>query len=1355
MLTKYIPQNIQEKLKAKERALERAKKPAEPLEGYMSFKSMASRTIFVRMCSNKVNPEDNHMIDGGFNNQIKRKPFGFSSIYFKSELNDGDKFGRRPVAGIKNIEVQYKGGFKAIRECTVSWVVPSLDDLEIFQDHFFTVGKTVIVDWGWVYSDGNVDVQLADSFITRETPAGERPQFKVKQEIFTNPQPIISSMNGDYDAIGGQITNFETSLRSDGGFDCTTKIISMGASLFKRPIDAGGNQAGLKVKGKEVREQPPDSIINCILNLQSIILHSSFGIDVDKITSKKESAFRDNIARLVKTKGSKYDYGPKRGYEKDLHDIYFDEDGGYFMNVDDKDNPQVLWTVRDSIHSDFFVNWGWMEDNIISRYTSFLGGFGEDRDVKMTMRSLEPVLDESGNPIPLSKTDNQFDARLDDDFVLDELTNMDEDARSNILKESVKIRKPRLLPPVNPFKFFISNFPSEYVDYIRSDSLKLSFYKEFLTLGSRDKFPKFAESDENRFGSLRNVWVNIKEIQTAFGIKKAESKDTSTNNINPPGTLEVAINSLLTELNANFHNVWDFQIATDFYDSTNIKVVDTSDSEEKNPQYTKYQENSHKIGNSEGDNKGGLGVFQFPSFKKGSIVKNQTLNFKIPDKQALTILYGSNKKPGDSEQEFINGQMQKIFEIKKDTKKDKFLADLESSKYISKGEGGSLETNIGSVRTKPYSKIGYGDKYGIEINPKSWKKWWKIWNPDNEDKDNEEQNTSKSLWSGLVSFFSGGYLEIQENEKTKKPEVVEIKGENVTPLKKYYEFGTNSAILKSDVQKVLKSYLNSSSPIAQFDMSNLVPAELGLEIDGTGGITPFDIIHTEYIQGIYKSDITVENFVMDDTEVVEANRRTAEANFDPDNPEPNYTPDSLSERTTEEQLATTSTRIGPLTFFQIKDVKHTLDESGWKTEITSVMRINRIQRFDKISGLNVQSDKIIPYVHETLDVPLETLQEPFPEDATPDNIDDLTFEDIQEFPDIPLPQTKVLDLNVSPAPLQKEIEDKGYLNPDSDVYTLPGSLFGGRIITDMSPNNIEYALDHASKYGEDKVRNADGTPFNFDGLKPKPEDPPITPSVPLAKAYGKKLELNRMPFADLPIPEKVDQIAIPEVKRYSTLNFHKDKPDQEVDLNEYGTVKQVKGSTFMDMRFAKLNTKEWEAPVEATIQATEPIKEEKLSEVIEVEQPVVEEIVNLKSTYDPSIGSPTHPDETLRDYKLNPTFQLIYEIVPNWYTKAGHTKANSIYGERKQDVVLLRYRQKFWDEVIEAPNETGKTAIRSKADINAKLAEIGEKYKNLGPYDTWEITTGIPYAMYNPATKKADYTENGVKIVLPKGPGAN
>ena len=44
-----------------------------------------------------------------------------------------------------------------------------------------------------------------------------------------------------------------------------------------------------------------------------------------------------------------------------------------------------------------------------------------------------------------------------------------------------------------------------------------------------------------------------------------------------------------------------------------------------------------------------------------------------------------------------------------------------------------------------------------------------------------------------------------------------------------------------------------------------------LEIDGTGGITPFDVIHTEYIQSVYKSDIKVENFILSEQEVINQN----------------------------------------------------------------------------------------------------------------------------------------------------------------------------------------------------------------------------------------------------------------------------------------------------------------------------------------------------------------------------------------------------------------------------------------------------------------------------------------------------
>jgi hypothetical protein len=1257
------------------------------------------------------------MIDGGFNNSLERKPFGFNSIYRNSELTNGDKFGRRPVAGIKNIEVQYKGGFKAIRECTVSWVVPSLDDLEMFNDHFFTVGTTVIVDWGWVYSDGNVDTKLANSFITRNAPTGGRPSFEVKQEIFTNPQRIISTMDGDYDAIGGQITNFEISLRSDGGFDCTTKIISMGASLFKRPLDVGGNQAGIKVRGKDARTTPPDSLVNCVLNLEPIIFKSVFKIEeVDKLYATN---WIENLTE-VKRNSTIRDTMTEKAFSEDLEDYRLsNSEKKYVFLVDDKRSPQVLWVSKKEMSSvpstsEIFVTWGWMEDNIISRYTSFVGGSGADRDVKMTMRSLDTVFhtegEKIGQPIVLSgELDKAIAEKYDIDIKDDGLI----DGFGKELRVPTKIRKPPFLLPVNPFRFFTSNVPKRYIAGVGGKTGFLQrFYDSFFTIGDFENFKKFSdEGNDARFGSLRHIWVNIKEIQKAFGIGNAKSKDTSTSNINPPGTLDIGINNLLTNLNANFHNVWDFEVIVDPFNTTNIKVVDKSDSEIENPQYTQYLENSHKVQNN--------GVFQFPSFKRGSMVKNQTLNFKIPDAQALTILYGRNKKDGDTEQEFINGQLQKLFEIKKDRKKDKFLADLESSKYSSKGDSESLQTNIGSYKANPNSKISFGERFGIEINPKSWENWWKIWKPDIEEgEEDPTSEDSKPLWG----LFKQGYYDVQEDEKTKKPKVVIIKGGAFSGVKTFYkrDSTTSEAILEPNVQKVLNSYMNSSSPIAQFDMSNLIPAELGLEIDGTGGITPFDVVHTEYIQGIYKSDIKVENFVMTDKEVVDANRRAAgdDASY--------MEADGYDfSKRTEDQKATEETPIGPLTFFQIKDVKHTLDESGWKTEITSVMRINRIQRFDKITGLDVQSGKIERTIQKThSDI---TGSNYIPSDRERGTVEYYRGE-APEFEERVVDAPKI-------GMIEKEIEKVQETSPplEDNAFILPGQIIGDRRVN-TDPDLNRQAAENIRNSGR-PVYNFDYTPYDFS--KEKTDAPPIKKSAPLAKAYDRKLELRKMPFTDLPIPEKVEQREIPETKTYTSV-----QPKQQVDLREYGTVKQVKGSTFTDMRFAKLNEKQWVNPVVETQKVNEEIVKAKLSEVINNPLPVVEEIVILKSTYNPSWP----------DWATNPTFKLIYKIVPGWYTKSTNNPKNtSFYGEPPTSAVAKRFRQKFWDEVIEMPNDTGTTALDNTAAINAKLAEIGDTYKDLGPYDTWKPITGLDYARYNPTTGKADYTENGVKIVLLKG----
>ena len=91
----------------------------------------------------------------------------------------------------------------------VNWTVGSIQDLNRLTPYFLSIGKTVVVDWGW--TNANLDdfsKQDVKPYITKD----ENGLYKVNQEIFTNPQKNILESNGDYDAMGGKVTNFNYSL---------------------------------------------------------------------------------------------------------------------------------------------------------------------------------------------------------------------------------------------------------------------------------------------------------------------------------------------------------------------------------------------------------------------------------------------------------------------------------------------------------------------------------------------------------------------------------------------------------------------------------------------------------------------------------------------------------------------------------------------------------------------------------------------------------------------------------------------------------------------------------------------------------------------------------------------------------------------------------------------------------------------------------------------------------------------------------------------------------------------------------------------------------------------------------------
>ena len=160
--------------------------------------------------------------------------------------------GVMPIPGVKTISVSYTGEMKASKEATIEWVCWSFRDLERLTPHFLEMGKLVTLEWGWGGLGGDTPIPLDyDTIINATNQAeGRTNRISLHDEI----QHIVFENGGNYDAMVGVISNFEWNLRSDGGFDCTTKLKSRGVNIINQALGSPSNIRGVKLKTAEDEE---------------------------------------------------------------------------------------------------------------------------------------------------------------------------------------------------------------------------------------------------------------------------------------------------------------------------------------------------------------------------------------------------------------------------------------------------------------------------------------------------------------------------------------------------------------------------------------------------------------------------------------------------------------------------------------------------------------------------------------------------------------------------------------------------------------------------------------------------------------------------------------------------------------------------------------------------------------------------------------------------------------------------------------------------------------------------------------------------------------------------------------------
>jgi hypothetical protein len=180
----------------------------------------------------QINGYDKYTLRQGVGNNFN------TNAYSSTTLGSNNLYGLRPMPGITSLDVQSKSAYGSIRTATVTFNCWDIKQLELFELLYMRPGFLSLIEWGWLpYLDNNHglknNVNLYDIF----DKDSKKPLQTRLTEVYNNSE----AHDGNYEAILGYVKNYEWSLRSDGGYDCRTEIISTGEILESLKVNYSTN----------------------------------------------------------------------------------------------------------------------------------------------------------------------------------------------------------------------------------------------------------------------------------------------------------------------------------------------------------------------------------------------------------------------------------------------------------------------------------------------------------------------------------------------------------------------------------------------------------------------------------------------------------------------------------------------------------------------------------------------------------------------------------------------------------------------------------------------------------------------------------------------------------------------------------------------------------------------------------------------------------------------------------------------------------------------------------------------------------------------------------------------------------
>lgn len=153
------------------------------------------------------------------------------------EPNNGDlpgyeqtsDFGIRPRPGITGMSIHSHNRFGSLRTAVVNFQCWSKEQIDALELLYMRPGYTVLLEWGHSKNlkvkpggtpDGVADMDLGIDFYDSKYKSATKLRNDILEKRKDN--------HFGYDAIVGTIKNFSWKLRKDGGYDCSTSLVTAG-----------------------------------------------------------------------------------------------------------------------------------------------------------------------------------------------------------------------------------------------------------------------------------------------------------------------------------------------------------------------------------------------------------------------------------------------------------------------------------------------------------------------------------------------------------------------------------------------------------------------------------------------------------------------------------------------------------------------------------------------------------------------------------------------------------------------------------------------------------------------------------------------------------------------------------------------------------------------------------------------------------------------------------------------------------------------------------------------------------------------------------------------------------------------